>query len=363
MRTHLKLVLLGLAGACLTIAPARSEPLRIALIIANGHYTGMPELARCAASAASVRDALHEKGFEVVERSDLGRGQFDAAIGALARRAAAAPPAFAALYYCGYGLEFNGRSFLLPTSANIARDNDVLTQGVISKSVVDSLARVADSSGFVLLDAFQPPGTAASGMARLAEQIQPSHFAVIGVTNDGATQGLAQTPTAASQALREQVAGDKVSLERFINGMRDQLAKDSAVATYVVDATGQPSFLVGGQPPPPPPAVQTPPPQPTAVAVQPPPPPPEPRVVAPPPPPAPSAPPPRQMVDEDRMSDQDRRQVQLALATMGYYSGRIDTVFGPETRAAIRRFQFEIKAELTGYLNAEQATKLVNGVR
>jgi N-acetylmuramoyl-L-alanine amidase len=69
------------------------------------------------------------------------------------------------------------------------------------------------------------------------------------------------------------------------------------------------------------------------------------------------------MVDEDRMSDQDRRQVQLALATMGYYSGRIDTVFGPETRAAIRRFQFEIKAELTGYLNAEQATKLVNGVR
>ena len=69
------------------------------------------------------------------------------------------------------------------------------------------------------------------------------------------------------------------------------------------------------------------------------------------------------MVDEDRMSDQDRRQAQSALATMGYYSARIDAVFGPETRAAIRRFQFEIKAEQTGHLTAEQATKLVNSVR
>jgi N-acetylmuramoyl-L-alanine amidase len=67
--------------------------------------------------------------------------------------------------------------------------------------------------------------------------------------------------------------------------------------------------------------------------------------------------------DDDRMADQERRQVQAALATMGYYSGRIDAVFGPETRAAIRRYQFEIKADLTGYLTAEQATKLVNSAR
>jgi peptidoglycan hydrolase-like protein with peptidoglycan-binding domain len=69
------------------------------------------------------------------------------------------------------------------------------------------------------------------------------------------------------------------------------------------------------------------------------------------------------MVDEDRMSDQDRRQVQVALATMGYYSGRLDGVFGPETKAAIRRYQFEIKDELTGHLTAEQATRLVTSVR
>jgi len=353
MRTRLPIVLLGLAGACLTAAPARSEPLRIALVIANARYSGMPELARCTASAALVRDALREKGFEIVERSDLGRGEFDGAIGALARRAAGSAPAFAALYYCGYALEFNGRSFLLPVSANLARDSDVLTQGIISKSVVDSLARVPESAGFVLLDAFQPPGASTSGVARLIEQIQPSRFAVIGAGNNGLGQG----PTPASHAVRDQVAGSRVSLGRFVDGLRDQLAKDPPVATYVVPATGQPSYLAGAPAQPAPlPAPQPEPAQPVAVAVE-----------HPPPPPVstPAAPPPRQiiMVDEDHMSDQDRRQVQVALASMGYYSGRIDGIFGPETKAAIRRYQFEIKAELTGYLAAEQATKLLNSVR
>ena len=45
------------------------------------------------------------------------------------------------------------------------------------------------------------------------------------------------------------------------------------------------------------------------------------------------------------------------------HSGKIDGVFGLETRAAIRRYQFEIKAELSGRLTAEQATQLINGIR
>src|SRR4029077_12470232 len=99
----------------------------------------------------------------------------------------------------------------------------------------------------------------------------------------------------------------------------------------------------------------------TAFPVPPPPPapPPEPAILVP-----PAAPPSwATMADEDQMSEQDRRRVQALFATMGYYSGRIDGTFGPETRAAIRRYQFEIKADLTGHLNAEQATRLVNSAR
>ena len=357
MRACLVTVLLGFAGLCWNTIPAHAQPLRTALIISNAQYANLPPLARCTASAAVVRDALKAKGFEVVERSDLRRGEFDAAIGALAKRTAASPPSVAVVYYCGYALEFNARSFLLPAAASITRDNDVLTQGVISKSLVDSLARVGESTGVVVLDGFQPPGAPATGLARLSEQIQPGSFAVIGANNDAAAEG----PTAAAQALRGQLTGDEVSLEKFVGGMRGELAKGGSGTAFFVAATGRPSFLVGGKPPPPPPApapVAAPPP-PMAAA----PPPPAPVASAPPAAPAPAPPPQQAMVDEDRMSDQDRRQVQVALATLGYYSGRIDATFGPETRAAIRRYQFEVKAEMTGRLNAEQATKLVNSVR
>src|SRR5215813_3578003 len=349
MRTRPLTIVLGLLLAALGGgAPAHAESLRIALVIANSHYNGMPELARCTASANLVRDALKEKGFAIVERSDLGRGEFDAAIGALAKRATDAPPAVAALYYCGYALEFNGRSFLLPTSANITRENDVLTQGIISKSLVDTLVRVPDASGFVLFDVFAAPGASSNGLARLAEQVQSSRFAVIGAANEGAGQG----PTAAAQAVHDQMTGTQITLEKFVTGLRASLAPGQAV---VMAPTGPVSYMAGA-PPPPPPAPPKPAPPPTPVAAQPPPPPP------PPPPPAPT--PPRvAMPDEERMSDQERRQAQLALATIGYYSGRIDGVFGPETRAAIRRFQFELKADQTGFLTAEQATKLVNNAR
>jgi len=351
MRACLVTVLLGFAGLCWNTSSAQSQPLRTALIISNAQYANLPPLARCTASAAAARDALKARGFEVVERSDVRRGEFDAAIGSLAKRTGSSPPSVAVIYYCGYAQEFNGRSFLLPAAADIQRENDVLTQGLIAKSLVDSLARVADSTGVVLLDGFQPPGAAATGFARLAEQIQPGSFAVIGVNNDVAAQG----PTAAAQALRGQLVGDEVSLERFVGGMRAELTKGAAGAAFFVAATGRPSFLVGGKPPPTP--VVAAPPSPPAPTPAPP-----PAASASPAAPAPAAPQ-QVMVDEDRMSDQDRRQIQVVLATLGYYSGRIDATFGPETRAAIRRYQFEIKAEMTGRLTGEQATKLVNSVR
>jgi hypothetical protein len=355
-RVQLTTVLLGFILACSGVTVARSQQLRIALVISNGQYASMPALARCSASATVVRDALRGIGFDVVERTDLGRGEFDTAIGALARRAAASPSAFAALYYCGYAVEFNGRSFVLPTSANIARDYDVLTQGIISKSLVDSLIRAKESTGFVLLDVFRTPDTSATtGLGGLIEQMQPSNFAVIGSSNNGATEG----PTAASLALRDQAAERELSLAAFINGMRRQLSKDAAVTAHFVPAIGSPSFLTGGPRVASPSAATQPAASTAAAAVRP--------AAAPAPsveaPPAAPSPPRQVMADEDQMSEQDRRRIQVILATMGYYAGRIDGTFGPETRAAIRRYQFEIKAELTGRLNAEQATRLVNTVR
>jgi hypothetical protein len=334
-RARPTIVILGLAFTCCDATAGWSEPLRIALVIANGQYANFPATARCAPAAAAARDGLRAKGFEIIERNNLARGEFDTAIGLLARRLAASPPAIAALYYCGYAAEFNNRPFLLPVSAVLSRDNDVLTQGVLVKSVVDSLRRVPDSAGLVLLDVFTPPNAPAGRMGPLTEQLPASSFAVIAASNDGPGDGA----TAAALALRDELGPGDASVNGVLSGLRRRLAKEPVTAQFIA-ATSDAALAAETRPAPAPAAA--------------------------PPAAAPAPPPPAAqqhvMVDEDRMSDSDRRQVQTMLANVGYYSGRIDGTFGPETRAAIRRYQFEIKAELTGRLTAEQATRLVNSM-
>jgi len=69
--------------------------------------------------------------------------------------------------------------------------------------------------------------------------------------------------------------------------------------------------------------------------------------------------PPSVLPAEAEMSAADRRQVQEALRRLGYYKGPADGIFGPLTRAAIRRFQQDIRSDATGYLTADQANRLV----
>jgi adenosylhomocysteinase len=60
-----------------------------------------------------------------------------------------------------------------------------------------------------------------------------------------------------------------------------------------------------------------------------------------------------------RLDGLEARLVQEALSSSGYYQGPVDGTFGPQTLAAIRRFQYAIGAETTGALTAEQAGRLM----
>ena len=358
--------------------PSRAAPpLKLALVIGETAYSSLPPLPACAGSARSVAAALRRAGFEVTQRLDTTNGETDAALASLANRLAGAPGSTAAVYFCGYATALETRSFLLPVSATIERPFDVLTQGVVARSAISAVA-TGTAAGLLVLDVFAQPGnTAPLALDRLTQGNAPPGQGYIAAveTNPG------DSATPLATAFAAGLAAPTVELGGLIAELQHRVPAGSG-AKFVAAQAPAAGFLVGG----PPPAPAHPPKEQPAEAAPPPTPAPPPPAPAPAPPtitatpatpaPAPTAtaptatapaaramapPPIPAMPDENQMTEGDRRRVQAALAVLGYYDGRVDGQFGPETRAAIRRFQHEIGAEMSGRLTGEQAGRLVAG--
>jgi hypothetical protein len=264
-----------------------------------------------------------------------------------------APGAAAIAYVCGHVAGMGDRPFLLPASATLERETDLMTQGVLVRLLPDAMQRAQVSAALVVLDGFVPSRPAAAPLAAtfgtVAKAAEENGVGMaIALSNPQAE------PTALAAALREELAEPTVRVASLVAGLRTRLPPGSLVAFGLPATAG----LLAGTPPtppaPPPPAAA-----PAPVAAAPAAPPPAPAAAAPAPAPAAAAPAGPPVPDEAQMTAEDRRRVQQALSRMGYYVGQADGVFGPNTRAAIRRFQFELGAEMTGTLTGAQATRLV----
>ena len=66
---------------------------------------------------------------------------------------------------------------------------------------------------------------------------------------------------------------------------------------------------------------------------------------------------------ERRLTGEERRELQQALAYEGYYNAAIDGAFGPGTRRAIEAWQAGNRFEATGFLTSRQRDELLGGYR
>ncbi len=336
-------MLAAVLGSLTALAPAtlRAEPAHAALVLGNGTYTGLPPLPACLLSAHAVAAALRTAGFNVVEREDVSGGGTDAAIAEFSRQLTA-PGTSAFVYSCGYATAFDDRPFLLPVSARLSRSADALTQGILAKSLIDVLARGSAGPSIVAIDTIPIPdappdlhfgattqGTVPDGMGLIvASQAKPP-----------------DAPTPLAAALVANLKGATVRTDALMAAAQQQLGANKSITLAAFRPPSAPGDLVA----------------PSSVAV-----PPTPAPTSPAPPataasPAPAPAPAAAVAADEQMNDDDRRRVQTALARLGYYDGKIDGVFGPESRAAIRRYQHELGVPMTGRLTAEEATKLVGG--
>ncbi len=373
-RTGIRIDVLALLGVlcgalfCCSAALAADAPApgsHLALVIGESAYRPLPPLPVCAGSARSVGAALRHDGFAVTQLINASNGEIAAALTKFGKRLAHAPGSTAVLYFCGYAAGLNARGFLLPVEANIERRFDVITQGIVATSALTTVAGPATAAGLLVLDVFPRPGDhALAPLARLTEAAARPGDGYLAVAETHPND--AQTPL--TTALVAALSAPTVETGKLVDEARRRVATIAGSKVIAAQAPTSTTYLAGGPPPAPAPAKPPPAPPPkqptaeTAVPAE----PAGPAAPAPSParPAAEASAPPAAatgplMPDEAHMSDADRRRVQAALALLGYYSGRIDGVFGPETRAAIRRFQHEIGVDMTGELTAAEAQRLV----
>jgi Putative peptidoglycan binding domain/Caspase domain len=343
-----------IAGMGAHAAPAGD---RFALVLGESTYAKLPQLPGCSVSAQVIGERLRALGFAVTEQTDESNGAMSAALIDLAGQAAAVPEPAVVIYFCGYQAQFDNRLFLLPVEAALTRPSDVLTQGLPARSFLDVAARKT-RVGWSVLDTYASPPAQPGEPAAMARFVADQAAAPGHIVLAAAETMVSTTATPLAQSLAAALQVPPVDL-------------DQAVATVRKDTADRAMLAVGGsgggltllQPPPKPPARVPPPvvaaaptPKPTPAPI-------------PASPPAPAVAPAQQpavpaitMPEEAQYSDVDRRRVQAALRELGYYDGEVDGAFGPETRAAIRRYQHEIGASMTGTLTPGEATRLVAGL-
>jgi hypothetical protein len=303
----------------------------MALVIGNAAYANYPALPACAASAGLVASHLAKAGYAVTSKEDVSNGALGSALAAFAAQAAQAPDDTAVLYICAYGGSLNSRDFVLPVSAALARPSDVMTDGLVARSAL-AFARNRQGPSILALDLVAEPklglGVPTGGLA--SEALPDTASVAIAVET--------RLPTAATlfaAGLATALAAPGANSATLLSGLGKTLAAADGVTIAGVKAALKAQDLNRVTPAQPPSAMKA--------AV---------------PAPGPGA---AAMPDDAAMTLADRRRVQIALASLGYYDGRLDGIFGADSRAAIRRYQHEIGAPMTGTLDAAQASRLVAG--
>jgi uncharacterized caspase-like protein len=130
--------------------PAKAEK-RVALVIGNSSYAGLPQLANPEHDAQAIAKMFADLGFEVGEAQlNLGFTQLNRALSNLYRKAADAE--IAVVYFAGHGIELDGVNWLVPVDARLESDFDIEAEAVSLSRVVRAI-QPAHSLRLIILDA------------------------------------------------------------------------------------------------------------------------------------------------------------------------------------------------------------------
>jgi formylglycine-generating enzyme required for sulfatase activity len=129
---------------------AQPKENRVALVVGNSTYKSAP-LRNPTNDAKDMAAKLKGMGFTVIERSNLSVKQ----IGSTLRefRSKLTPGSVALVFYAGHGLQIKGENYLPAVDADISSEEDVPTQSLAMRQIMDVLGDAKTRLNLVFLDA------------------------------------------------------------------------------------------------------------------------------------------------------------------------------------------------------------------
>jgi uncharacterized caspase-like protein len=178
--------LLTLPGSVATHAASggTSSSARVALVIGNNAYKGVPTLARAGNDAKSMAAALQRLGFTTTLLTDATRRRMNKAVNDFAEGIAGG--GVGVLFFAGHGVQIDNQNFLLPVDIEAPeRDTDVPDQAISLQGIQDKLAQVHAKFALMIIDACRDnplprkAGRSIGGMRGLTQPTAPNGQVII----------------------------------------------------------------------------------------------------------------------------------------------------------------------------------------
>jgi hypothetical protein len=112
---------------------------RVALVIGNSAYQHTSRLVNPINDATDMSAALKSVGFVVIDGFDLSKATLELKIRAFEEALQGA--AVGLLFYAGHGMQAEGRNYLVPVDARIARQSDIEVELVRLDLVLEAMRR------------------------------------------------------------------------------------------------------------------------------------------------------------------------------------------------------------------------------
>lgn len=133
-------------------APRSAPNHAVALVIGNAAYPDADASLRAPVNnARALADALREKGFDVVFGENLTKQDMHRAIDAFTGKVTEGSTAL--IFFSGFGIQADRKTYLIPVNAQIWIENDVRRDGVSVEPILSEMAIKKAAAKLVILDA------------------------------------------------------------------------------------------------------------------------------------------------------------------------------------------------------------------